>query len=109
MHTVLHGITRDQFMARYHASHVNVAYAPSAKAADKALAAKAAMMCELGIEVHLCGSSSRIQSRDSGSFHTRFSAVGGCCLYPIPSISLGPVQSLIRGFEDKSWRALFPG
>jgi len=56
MHTVLHGITRDQFMARHHANHVNVAYAPSAKAADKALAAKAAMMCELGIKVHRCGS-----------------------------------------------------
>ena len=55
MHTVLHGITRDQFMARHHANHVNVAYAPSAKAADKALAAKAAMMSELGIEVHVCG------------------------------------------------------
>jgi len=55
MHTVLHGITRDQFMARHHANHVNVGYAPSAEAADKALAAKAAMMHELGIAVHLCG------------------------------------------------------
>jgi hypothetical protein len=55
MHTVLHGITRDQFMARHHANHVNVAYAPSAEAVDKALAAKAAMMDELGIQVHLCG------------------------------------------------------
>jgi hypothetical protein len=56
MHTVLHGITRDQFMARHHANHANVAYAPSAADADKALAAKAAMMAELGIKVHLCGS-----------------------------------------------------
>jgi hypothetical protein len=55
MHTVLHGITRDQFMARHHANHVNVAYAPSPEAADKALAAKAAVMHELGIEVHVCG------------------------------------------------------
>jgi len=55
MHTVVHGITRDQFMARHHANHVNVAYAPSAKAADKALAAKATMMSELGIKVHRCG------------------------------------------------------
>jgi len=55
MHTVLHGITRDQFMARHHANHANVAYAPSAQGADKALAAKAAMLSELGIEVHLCG------------------------------------------------------
>jgi len=55
MHVLLHGISRDQFMARHHANHVNVAYADSAEAADKVLAAKAAMMTELGIEVHLCG------------------------------------------------------
>ena len=55
MHTRLHGISRDQFMARHHANHVNVAYADSAETADKLLAAKAAMMAELGLEVHLCG------------------------------------------------------
>ncbi len=55
MHVLLHGISRDQFMARHHANHVNVAYATSAESADKLLAAKAAMMAELGLEVHLCG------------------------------------------------------
>ena len=55
MHVLLHGITRDQFMARHHANHVNVAYADSDEAADRLLAAKAAMMAELGLEVHLCG------------------------------------------------------
>jgi hypothetical protein len=55
LHVLLHGISRDQFMARHHANHVNVAYAESAEGADKLLAAKAAMMAELGIEVHLCG------------------------------------------------------
>ncbi len=55
MHTILHGITRDQFMARHCANHVNVAYAPSAPMADKALQVKAAMMAELGIVVHRCG------------------------------------------------------
>ena len=54
MHVVLHGITRDQFMARHCSNHVNVAYAPSAPVADKALAAKGAMMSELGIIVHRC-------------------------------------------------------
>jgi hypothetical protein len=56
MHVLLHGITRDQFMARHHANHANVAYAPTAELADKALAAKAAMFAELGVKVHLCGS-----------------------------------------------------
>ncbi len=55
MHTLLHGITRDQFMARHRANHLNVAYAPTSQVADQALAAKAAMMAELGIHVHLCG------------------------------------------------------
>jgi hypothetical protein len=55
MHVVLHGVSRDQFMARHHANHVNVAYAETAKGADAVLAAKAAMMAELGIDVHICG------------------------------------------------------
>lgn len=55
MHAVLHGVSRDQFMARHKSNHLNVAYAPSPKAADQALAAKAAMFSVLGIEVHLCG------------------------------------------------------
>jgi hypothetical protein len=42
-------------MARHKANHVNIAYAPSAETADKALATKAAMFSELGIKVHLCG------------------------------------------------------
>ena len=42
-------------MARHKANHIQVAYAKSAKAADKALAVKVAMMQELGIKVHVCG------------------------------------------------------
>ncbi|WP_405693726.1 fucose isomerase [Streptomyces coelicoflavus] len=55
MHAVLHGVTRDQFMARHRANHLNVAYAPDAAIADRALRAKAALFAELGVEVHLCG------------------------------------------------------
>lgn len=55
MHAVLHGVDRDQFMARHKANHVNVAYAPSAEAADDALIAKAAAFDALGVAVHLCG------------------------------------------------------
>ncbi|MGA2219047.1 MAG: fucose isomerase [Terracidiphilus sp.] len=55
MHTVLHGVSQNQMMARHRANHVNVAYAPSAEMADKALATKAATMAELGISVHVCG------------------------------------------------------
>jgi len=49
------GVSRDSFMARHRANHVNVAYAPDAKTAAKALAVKAAMFDEMGIKVHLCG------------------------------------------------------
>jgi hypothetical protein len=55
MHTVLHGVTRDQFMARHKANHANVAYAPDAETADRALEAKAAFFSRLGVAVHLCG------------------------------------------------------
>ena len=55
VHTILHGVSQNQMMARHRANHVNVAYAPSAEAAGKALTTKAAMLAELGIHVHLCG------------------------------------------------------
>jgi hypothetical protein len=55
MNAVLHGVTRDQMMARHKANHIQVVYAPDAATADKALAVKAAMFAELGIQVHLCG------------------------------------------------------
>ncbi|MEH1102797.1 fucose isomerase [Micromonospora sp. CPCC 205561] len=55
MHAVLHGVGRDQLMARHRANHVNVVYAVDAEAADRALRVKAAMFDELGVRVHLCG------------------------------------------------------
>lgn len=55
MHAVLHGVSRDQFMARHKANHVQVAYAPNAEIADRALIAKAALFDELGVTIHLCG------------------------------------------------------
>ncbi len=55
MHAVLHGVDRDQLMARHKANHVTVVYAPDSVTADKALLAKAAMFTELGLAVHLCG------------------------------------------------------
>jgi hypothetical protein len=55
MHALLHGVTRDQFMARHKANHLNVAYATDAETADKALLAKAAVFAELGVRVHLVG------------------------------------------------------
>lgn len=54
-HVVLHGIGRDQFMARHKANHVQLAYAPDAATADKALVAKAAMFDRMGIKVNLTG------------------------------------------------------
>ncbi len=56
MSAILHGVSRDQLMARHKANHIQVAYAPSAEWADKALAAKVTMFVEIGIAVHLCGS-----------------------------------------------------
>jgi L-fucose isomerase-like protein len=55
MHAVLHGVSRDQLMARHKANHIQVAYASSAGEADLAMYAKAALAAELGIETSLCG------------------------------------------------------
>ncbi|WP_256843014.1 fucose isomerase [Ornithinimicrobium cryptoxanthini] len=54
-HVVLHGVTRDQFMARHKANHVQIAYGADAASADAALVAKAALFDGMGIRVHLCG------------------------------------------------------
>ncbi|MGC4072717.1 MAG: fucose isomerase [Nibricoccus sp.] len=55
MHAVTYGVSRDQMMARHQANHIQVAYANSAKEADLALYAKAALAAELGLEVSICG------------------------------------------------------
>jgi hypothetical protein len=55
MHAVLEGVTRDQMMARHKSNHIQVVYAPNVKQAHRACRIKAAMMAELGLEVHLCG------------------------------------------------------
>lgn len=55
MHLITPGISRDQFMARHKANHVQVAYAPDDEVADKALLVKAELMSQLGVRVHLCG------------------------------------------------------
>ncbi len=55
MHAVTYGVSRDQFMARHKANHIQVVYANNAREADKALLAKAAMAEAMGMEVALCG------------------------------------------------------
>jgi hypothetical protein len=55
MHAVLEGITRDQMMARHKSNHIQVVYAPNARQAQRACRIKAAMLAELGLEVHFCG------------------------------------------------------
>lgn len=54
-HVVLSGVTRDQFMARHRANHVQLVYAPDDATADRALWAKAAMFDAMGVRVHLIG------------------------------------------------------
>lgn len=55
VHARLNSVSRDQFMARHLANHINIVYASTAEKADQALAVKAAMMQALGMQVHLCG------------------------------------------------------
>ena len=55
MHAVLYGVSRDQLMAKHKANHIQVVYGPSTAAANRALAVKAALFRELGVEVNICG------------------------------------------------------
>ncbi len=55
MHAVTPGISRDQMMARHKSNHIQVAYAPDGESALLALATKAAMFSEMGLEVFVCG------------------------------------------------------
>ena len=55
MHAVTYGVGRDELMARHKANHIQVAYANSAKEADAAMFAKAAMAESLGMKVAICG------------------------------------------------------
>ncbi len=55
VNAIFNGITRDSFMARHRANHINIAYTPTSADAANALAVKAAMFDALGFTVHLCG------------------------------------------------------
>ena len=63
MHAITYGVSRDQFMARHKANHIQVAYGPDAAGANRALAAKAAMFRAMGIEVNVCGSGHGLPER----------------------------------------------
>lgn len=52
---ILHGVDRDQLMAKHKANHAQVAYADSKETADKAMYVKATTFHEMGIQVHYCG------------------------------------------------------
>lgn len=52
---ILEGVSRNQFMARHRANHINIAYAADREQALLALSVKAAMAAALSIHVHLCG------------------------------------------------------
>ncbi len=55
VNTIFNGIRRDAFMARHRANHVSIAYAPDTETTRKALLLKGQMLHELGVTVHLCG------------------------------------------------------
>jgi L-fucose isomerase-like protein len=67
MHAVLYGVTRDQFMAKQQANHIQVAYAPDADSARRALAAKAGMAAAMGLRVNVCGDIEDTLERHQGA------------------------------------------
>lgn len=55
VNAVLHGVSRDQFMGRHRANHIQICCPKNAQAADRVLAVKATMAQALGFNVTLCG------------------------------------------------------
>lgn len=55
MHGVLHGVSRNQLMGRHKSNHIQVAYAGSAEAADRAMRLRAHLANELGLKVSVVG------------------------------------------------------
>ncbi len=55
VHLTTYGVSQNQMMGRHRANHIQLAYAPTAADADRALAAKAAMMRGIGVSVNICG------------------------------------------------------
>lgn len=55
MHGVLHGVSRDQLMGRHKSNHIQVVYAGSAEAADRAMRLRAHLAQELGLNVSVIG------------------------------------------------------
>ena len=63
VNTIFDGVSRDSFMARHPANHVNIAYVPDEDFAANAIAVKSAMFDALGLAVHLCGDVSFAETR----------------------------------------------
>jgi len=55
MNAVLYGVQQAQMMHRHKSNHIQVLYAPDTKTANSALATKAVMFHELGLQVNICG------------------------------------------------------
>jgi L-fucose isomerase-like protein len=69
MHAILYGVSRDQLMAKHQANHVQVAYAPDAAIARRALVRKACMARAMGIQVNLCGNLDDTLDRHQAAEH----------------------------------------
>jgi hypothetical protein len=92
MHALIYGVTRDQFMGRHRANHLNVAYAPVAGTADKAMMAKAALFPEAWGGSAFCG-------RDSG-----YCRVHGLLLSD-GNGPLRPCRAVSHDSKEEEWRS----
>jgi hypothetical protein len=75
MHGVTYGVSRDQMMARHKANHIQLAYATTAEAADRAMMVRASLADALGIQVHLCGTRKNGVAWDQNAARTGHSSV----------------------------------
>jgi hypothetical protein len=64
MNAVLYGVTQEQLMGNHKSNHIQVLYAPDRDTANLALATKAVMFNEIGLEVSICGSDHGFTAQD---------------------------------------------
>lgn len=55
MHAQLHGVSRDELMAKHKSNHIQVVYSEDAATADQTLRVKSSFANALGIQVNWCG------------------------------------------------------
>ena len=100
MHAVLHGVTRDQMMARHRPTTSRSPTATTPRRRTRRWPTKAAMFDAMGVRVHLCGDVTTWESAMKRGSMAQFDKLGDLCseLRAVPpGIAASPTTSMRSG------------